>query len=127
MKRAILCLLILFLVLPVSGFPSHDPQVWYAQYNEEYFWKSLPDDTEVDLVTDLPDGNMGTAVCADFHRQCVIQIEERSNPVTRSQKITLLHEMCHVATWRQQDNPHGSKWQACMHRIADRGAFDNLW
>jgi hypothetical protein len=126
MKRAILCLLILFLVLPVSGFPSHDPQVWYAEFNEEFFWNSLPKNTKVELVTDLGE-NLGTTRCLDFHYQCIIQIEERGNPEEVEQKITELHEMCHVATWHQQDDPHGSKWKACMHRIADRGAFDNLW
>src|SRR6202041_2066227 len=93
MRRATLWLFILILfAVPMQATPSHDPKVWYDEFNEEYFWNSLPKNTDVELVTDLGDA-MGDTFCAGFHTNCRIRIEERSNPMEVEKKITLLHEM----------------------------------
>lgn len=42
----------------------------------------------------------------------------------------LLHEMCHLKTWKQIglfDDAHSAPWQVCMKDLAARGAFENVW
>ncbi|PYT70213.1 MAG: hypothetical protein DMG42_19870 [Acidobacteria bacterium] len=37
---------------------------------------------------------------------------------------TVVHEMCHVATWRREDDPHGSAFRACMAGIKGKALQD---
>lgn len=123
MKLAIIAML-LFFSATAEPLPS-TLQTYYGQVNETYFWDSLPKDTSVKLEKNLP--VMGDTWCEAPHANCSIRVDETSNPILREQEITLLHEMCHVATWGQEPDPHGLKWMECMHRLADAGAMDNLW
>jgi hypothetical protein len=47
----------------------------------------------------------------------VVLVDWRTNLRDKVLQDTVFHEMCHVATWRQEDNPHGSAFQACMAGI----------
>ena len=44
----------------------------------------------------------------------VVLVDRRTNLRDEILQDTLFHEMCHVATWRQEDDPHGSAFRACM-------------
>lgn len=47
----------------------------------------------------------------------VVLVDWRTNLRDKVLQDTVIHEMCHVATWRQEDNPHGSAFRACMAGI----------
>ena len=47
----------------------------------------------------------------------VVLVDWRTNLRDKVLQDTVFHEMCHVATWRQEDNPHGSAFRACMAGI----------
>jgi len=41
---------------------------------------------------------------------------------------TLLHEMCHIKTWKlNPKTDHGPEWQGCMHEQAMNGIMDGIW
>lgn len=109
---------------PVADSDRIDLKIWYESYNEDYFLSALPKDTVLNYGNIWP--NMGLTTHENGAYR--ISIDADSNKAVRVAQMTLLHEMCHVAQWGHEDmNPHGPKFQACMHRLADEGAFDQLW
>lgn len=96
----------------------------YDLFNEQYFNKRLPSSRMVDVRFGLAHGNLGeTSICPGGY---YIEVNRRLNPADKQVYMTLLHEECHIATWGEiaKDGP---KWQSCMHKLADEGAFDTLW
>ena len=60
-----------------------------------------------------------------------IAFNPRFNQSSKTERLNLLHEMCHVYVevggYHEFDD-HGPIWESCMHvQLADRGAFDDLW
>jgi hypothetical protein len=47
----------------------------------------------------------------------VVLVDRRTNLRDEDLQDTVFHEMCHVATWRHEDDPHGSAFRACMSSI----------
>ena len=47
----------------------------------------------------------------------VVLVDRRTNFRDEDLQDTVFHEMCHVATWRRQDDPHGSAFRGCMGGI----------
>lgn len=115
----------------------------YMYFNRKWFDNSLPLDTTFHLNV-APGGyalrsrmgETGTwrktrgvtkSRILGFH----ITLSERNclKHGWRSASFTLLHEMAHIATWRQcrRSRPHGKPFQKEMRRLAAAGAFDDLW
>jgi hypothetical protein len=84
----------------------------YLELNRKFFDTSLPpvriewaDLTEYNYVGETYRENDGTFI---------VLVDRKTNFRDEDLQDTLFHEMCHVATWRQEDDPHGSAFQACM-------------
>jgi hypothetical protein len=54
----------------------------------------------------------------------VVVVDPRTNIRDEVLQDTVFHEMCHVATWRQEDDPHGSAFRACMARVEGKAQED---
>lgn len=55
----------------------------------------------------------------------VVLVDRRTNLRDEVLQDTMFHEMCHVATWRQEDDPHGSAFRACMAGIKGKALQDH--
>jgi predicted SprT family Zn-dependent metalloprotease len=53
-----------------------------------------------------------------------VLIDWRTNLRNEVLQDTVFHEMCHVATWRHEDDPHGSAFRACMAGIKGKARQD---
>lgn len=108
----------------VSAAPFTDKQLaaWYATYNERYFSGRLPKNTVV-RWNFLEDKYGETEPPADG--RFVILLDISRNRESIMARITLLHEMCHVATY-DKGFDHGLAWRAEIHRLMMEGAFDDL-
>jgi hypothetical protein len=126
--------LMLLVLLPVRIHAAPDRlDSWYAGYNHKYFNDELP---PVLITHDLKD-NDKISVTEYGKNYYHIAFNPKFNLSPVEEQENLLHEMCHVrvdvetegqlqdaADW---DNSHGPKWQACMHELANKGAFEDLW
>lgn len=104
----------------------------YDGYNTEYFFGSLPKTARVEWGEMInpdsgkPDMGQTDRIGPIYH----IIISVHYHPSMKEAQITLLHEMCHVQIWQSgltELDQHGPLWKDCMHRLADEGAFDDLW
>jgi hypothetical protein len=103
---------------------DYDLQSWYMGLNETYFNGKLPP-ADIRFANLEPENKLGwTNKTADAG--FVIRIDRGWNPVSTQVIETEMHEMCHVATWDEVAE-HGDRWQACMHRLVELGAWENLW
>ena len=50
----------------------------------------------------------------------VVLVDRRTNFRDEDLQDTVFHEMCHVATWRKEFDPHGSAFRACMAGIKEK-------
>lgn len=111
--------------------PLSDAQLqrWYDGTNEEYFANELPKNVEVKWGDLTEKGDMGYSVIrAD--ESWLITIDRKTNPTNGQAELTEMHEICHVYLYSKGDaefNSHGDKFQACMLRLANQGAFKGLW
>lgn len=109
----------------VAPTPYTDKELagWYATYNSRYFSGHLPKDTKVRWA--FLEGRYGeTANPQDNF--FVIRLDIPKNREAIMAKQTLLHEMCHVATYGKELDFHGPLWQAEIHRLMMEGAWDDL-
>jgi hypothetical protein len=90
----------------------------FLHYNRRFFSSALPTDTIVKWA-DL--GPMFGIFYSDG-RLLVSKKHRKWNSVWR---ITLLHEMAHVAT-NSEHAAHGPRWKREMKRLMRIGAFDKL-
>jgi uncharacterized membrane protein YcjF (UPF0283 family) len=107
---------------------------WYRTYNDRYFRGALPEEVDI-LWAPVVDGYAEV----DFHRdkhshsrlhrqeagEFVILISPSIAAWTAQWRWALLHEMAHVGLWPYQR--HGPRFQAEMLRLAQAGAFRNIW
>ena len=54
----------------------------------------------------------------------VVLVDWRTNLRDEVLQDTVSHEMCHVATWRQEADPHGPAFRACMAGIKVKASQD---
>ena len=100
---------------------------WYRGYNEKYFNNELP--KEITITHDLRDNRFQawTQRLGDsFH----VAFNPLYNLASGTERLTLLHELCHIRNFVESEtefDDHGPKWQSCMHDLAHKGAFDELW
>lgn len=109
---------------------------WYNGYNEKYFQKELPEAGSVsppDVVITFNLHDADKAGITIFGAQDGF-IHMGLNPDflkgTKTLRLTMLHEQCHIRMFVEnahEFDQHGPKWQACMHHLADEGAFEDLW
>ncbi len=94
----------------------------YATYNRVYFNGELPVGVRVVFET-LPNEMGETRKTGDTF---TIYIDPSPNKSPRVAAMTLFHEMVHIKLYGKDFN-HGPAFQAEMQRLADAGAFRDLW
>lgn len=111
--------------------PSSRLQTIYRTYNRKYFDGELPDitvgfnDELVGMYATLAVNVWTSEEDGLEHTVLQIHIDPKRHAGSEQERMTLLHEMCHVKLlpWRH----HGKKFEEEMMRLAMRGAFKGLW
>jgi SprT-like family protein len=130
MKKLILALLLLLASAKALAPAVPDPlEVWYQGYNVALFNHELPDRIQIDQ--NFHDDRYMAATDYQEHAQIyVIRINPKYNPSPKQARENLLHEMCHMrqlVSGEVEFDDHGKKWQSCMHGIANKNGFEDLW
>ena len=94
----------------------------YQALNRKFFDNSLPK-VRIEWA-DLTDYNYLGETYRENDGTFVLLVDRRTNLRDEVLQDTVFHEMCHVATWRQQDDPHGSAFRACMAGIQGKALQD---
>ncbi len=101
---------------------------WYDKYNAKWFGGELPSHTALlwePLVQ--ADGETCNVYEVD-HGQFMIKLDPSTKGFPKMWKLTLFHELCHLALWpKHPKSQHGKPFQQEMQRLANAGAFRNLW
>lgn len=92
----------------------------YAAYNRRYFRSRLPKDITLRWTSRLPNGY------GLFDGDNTIYINRDHRKWKKMWRLTLLHEMAHLATASEKAE-HGPQWLREMRRLARIGAFNKLW
>jgi hypothetical protein len=115
-------------------YSNGDLQKMYDAYNDSYFNGNLPEAPVywVDIPKDGDEYIMGNTYENITSKTYFIEIDTKSNITSMTYDLTLLHEMCHVATMdamvnKYGETQHGPHFQKCMLQLAENGAFNNLW
>ncbi len=132
MLKKITLTLLLSLTMTAKQLAPATPDwldAWYRGYNVVYFTNELPQ--TVMISHNLKDDRFMAVTSYDFNGNFYqIEFNIKYGPSPKQEKMTLLHEQCHLeqlVTGQMEFEDHGKKWQACMHRLANEGAFENLW
>jgi hypothetical protein len=137
MKAFVAAILLLTTIWNVNGpaeerhMSLEDTRQFYASTNHEYFHGSLPKDTDIEFGNNdfiALDGTLRHALgnTNKTGNHFTITIDRKWAPADVTLQETMLHEECHVATWKLEKDDHGKKWQSCMHDLYIQGAFDDL-
>ena len=87
----------------------------YKELNRKFFDNSLPP-ARIEWA-DLTVYNRLGETYREDDGTFVVLVDRRTNLRDEDLQDTVFHEMCHVATWRHEDDPHGSAFRACMSAI----------
>jgi len=87
----------------------------YQNLNRKFFDNNLPP-VRIEWA-DLTEYNRLGETYRDNDGMFVVLVDKRTNLRDEDLQDTVFHEMCHVATWRKEDDPHGSAFQGCMAGI----------
>lgn len=87
----------------------------YQQTNSAFFDGKLPD--VVLKVEDLSDKNADGVTYKESEDTFVIVLDPNWNTSEDEALDTMRHESCHVATWGEEPDPHGPRFQECMKRF----------
>ena len=106
-------------------------QGWFNFWNTTLYEDKLPP-TVVKWGDLTAQNDMGQTLCVHTEEgyRCTIIIDRNTNPIERSAKLTLVHEMCHVVvdtSSAREFDAHGPKFQACMLERAKEGTLSDLW
>lgn len=115
------------LAVGVSVQPDRHLDEWYASYNHAYFQDELPKDVLITRTLNDP-RFMALTLYSDGHYH--IDINPKYNLSTKTERINLLHESCHIRQFIEDDeefDQHGPHFQNCMLGLAKQGAFSDLW
>lgn len=119
---------------------TYTPDVdWYQRmfviYNREYFHGrlNLPTIHSQEIAGFQ---NEATTECKDDGTNCVLEFSPIFNAAPRDAAQHLLHEMCHVKTWTEDQNKlilgadeltrHGKHWRGCMLELDNAGGWRNI-
>jgi predicted SprT family Zn-dependent metalloprotease len=101
---------------------------WYDKYNKLWFNNDLPSHTVLFWEPLPKDAGNTCPVYEVDHGQFLIKIDPSLKGVPCYFKITLLHEMTHLKLWpKYPRSKHGKVFQNEMQRLANDGAFKQLW
>lgn len=96
---------------------------WFRRYNKKYFSNRLPE-----ISVKFKDITRAKCI-GQTHYECYkpvyVAIDNELKTWSDMAKMTLLHEMCHVALPLRVN--HGPRFQDEMLRLARAGAFNGLW
>lgn len=87
----------------------------YQELNRKFFDNSLPP-VRIEWA-DLTGYNRQGETYREDDGTFVVLVNLRTNLREEDLQDTVSHEMCHVATWRKEDDPHGPSFRACMDVI----------
>jgi hypothetical protein len=95
---------------------------WFRTFNRRYFGNQLPPRTRLNFHE--ADGYWGW-VLGDAKDSCTLSMHHHCKADSRVGRIFLLHEMVHI---HLDPYPfHGPRFEAEMRRLANEGAFQDLW
>lgn len=94
--------------------PAHLHSV-YQETNRKFFDGKLPD--VVLKVEDLSDKNAEGVTYKETEDRFVIVLDPKWNTSEGEALDTMSHESCHVATWDEEPDAHGPRFQECMKRF----------
>lgn len=129
MLNHILLIFVLLVAASVSANTAEPENLyaWYASYNHSYFNDELP--STVIITRNLKDPRfMALTEYADGYYH--IEFNTKYSPSSKQERITLLHEQCHIRLAIEgigDFGDHGIAWQHCMHDLSKQGAFELLW
>lgn len=124
--------------------PPHNPEFvpdldWYQRafsaYNKAYFHGRL--NTPNFVVAELSDTMLEASTeCKENGTNCTVAFAPRYNQAPREAAQHVLHEMCHIKTWTDDQGAiilsaddltrHGKHWRGCMIDLDNSGAFRQL-
>jgi SprT-like family len=87
----------------------------YQQTNKEFFGDQLPD--VVVKSHDLSDEKAEGVTYKETEDRFVIVLDPKWNTSEDEALDTMRHESCHVATWGEEPDVHGPRFQECMKRF----------
>jgi hypothetical protein len=87
----------------------------YQETNRTFFDGKLPD--VVLKVEDLSDKNAEGVTYKETEDTFVIVLDPNWNTSEDEAQDTMRHESCHVATWEEEPDVHGPRFQQCMKRF----------
>jgi len=90
----------------------------YREINRKFFDNSLPP-VRIEWA-DLTEYKYLGETYRENNGRFVVLVDRRTNLRDEDLQDTVFHEMCHVATWRHEDDPHGSSFRACMSAIKEK-------
>ena len=116
-----------------TGFTDLDYlQRAFIVYNHAYFH----DELSIPGINFDEERNMASTYCIDGGLVCRIEFNPAYNQAPRYANLTLLHEMCHIKTWNDDQDGlvlgpdaltrHGKHWRACMLDLDKQGAWRNI-
>lgn len=104
----------------------------FHTYNDAYFDGRL-NTPEIDLDETQA---MATTHCSTGGVDCRLKFNPDFIKATRVANLSLLHEMCHMETWDDDQDKlilapddltrHGKHWRDCMAGLDDQGAFRGI-
>jgi len=112
-----------------DNMPQSDKQLkrWYSKYNRLYFEGKLPD---VEIWWE-PLSNADGITCPVYEiseGHFSIRLDPGIKGFGAYWRTTLLHEMVHVELFKSHSrHQHGKLFQDRMLKLAQDGAFRNLW
>jgi hypothetical protein len=87
----------------------------YQQTNKEFFRDQLPDVAVKSL--DLSDEKAEGVTYKETEDRFVIVLDPKWNTSEDEALDTMRHESCHVATWGEEPDVHGPRFQECIKRF----------
>jgi hypothetical protein len=87
----------------------------YQQTNKEFFRDQLPDVAVKSL--DLSDEKAEGVTYKETEDRFVIVLDPKWNTSEDEALDTMGHESCHVATWGEEPDVHGPRFQECIKRF----------
>jgi hypothetical protein len=137
MKLTSTILLSLALAFPISPTDTDvHLDAWYNSYNHQYFNGELPEagtlsppDVIIDFHLSDPK-KLGITIFGEADGYIRMSFNPDYIKSQNTLKMTMLHEQCHIELFVEDIHTlddHGPEWQACMLRLAEKGAFHDLW
>jgi hypothetical protein len=87
----------------------------YQGTNKDFFGSQLPDVTV--KSHDLSDEKAKGVTYKETEDRFIIVLDPHWNTSEDEALETMRHESCHVATWGQEPDEHGPRFQECMKRF----------